>query len=307
MKVGSLFSGGGLGDFGFLMAGCEIVFQVEIDEYCQKILQLRYPDAKRFRDIRSVNGKELPRVDIITGGFPCQPFSVAGKQNGTGDNRHLWPEMSRIISEVGPSWVVAENVPGIIDLALDDVLDDLEGKGYETITLVFPAHAFGAPHRRDRVWIVGYSEHARRVARKEQGGAGTGNDDCSAWSKQASQPARSNKQHEVVGTAGLFRQTKHEKQATGIKQSGENVADADSLRSQGCRANKHQEGREGQDERPAGLCDVFTRWWEVEPAVDRVVNGCPRRVDRLKCLGNGQVCDCTRWIAENILKFEHLK
>lgn len=104
MKIGSLFSGGGLGDFGFMAAGMEISWQCEIDEYCQKILALRYPESKKYRDIKILKGEELEKVDIITGGFPCQPFSNAGSKMGKSDDRHLWPQMFRIIQEVKPSW-----------------------------------------------------------------------------------------------------------------------------------------------------------------------------------------------------------
>lgn len=272
MKVGSLFSGGGLGDLGFVMAGCEIVFQVEIDEYCQKILELRYPDAKKFRDIRTVKGIDLPECDLITGGFPCQPFSVAGKQDGKGDNRYLWSEMSRIISEVKPAWVVAENVPGIIDLALDDVLADLEGQGYETITIVFPAHAIGARHRRDRVWIVGNAESKQNFRKGQRG----------------FQPvfAQSSKNVSNAANAGIERVRERQEPAD------EDVADAKLRRCQ-----------EQRWEMPSSFI-ADRSWWQTEPAICRVVDGCSYRVDRLKCLGNGQVPFVTKWIAERIIEFE---
>lgn len=175
MKVGSLFSGGGLGDLGFMMAGMEIAFQVEIEDYCQKILKLRWPDVPKWRDIKDVRGSELPAVDIITGGFPCQSFSVAGQRRGKEDVRWLWPEMFRIICEVGPRWVVGENVPGIIGLALDDVLSDLESEGYETTTLVFPAHVVPpqVPHRRERVWIIAKSRSERTGMEEHRSGGQT--------------------------------------------------------------------------------------------------------------------------------------
>lgn len=161
MKLGSLFSGGGLGDFGFMASGMEIYWQCEIDDYCQKILNLRYPESKKYRDIKTLKGSELEPIDILTGGFPCQPFSVAGKQKGKEDNRYLWPEMLRVIKECRPRWVVGENVPGIINLALDTVCTDLEAEGYEVWPIVFPSHALGAWHKRDRLWIVGYSSNSR--------------------------------------------------------------------------------------------------------------------------------------------------
>lgn len=158
MRVLSLFSGGGLGDLGLMSAGMEIVGQVEIDDYCQKILSLRYPETFKWRDIRGVTGKEVSEkvgsVDLVAGGFPCQPFSCSGNQRGDKDNRHLWPEMFRIISEVRPTWVIGENVPGIIGIALDNILHDLEMAGYECGTFVFPSHALEADHRRQRIWII---------------------------------------------------------------------------------------------------------------------------------------------------------
>lgn len=157
MLIGSLFSGGGLGDLGFYLAGYEIAWQVEIDSYCQKILKLRWPNVQKYEDIREV--KDVEPVELITGGFPCQPFSYAGDRRGDKDDRHLWPEMLRVIRQVRPTWVVAENVLGIVNLALDGVLSDLENEGYETIPLVFSAHAQGAPHKRERVWIVAYAGH----------------------------------------------------------------------------------------------------------------------------------------------------
>jgi DNA (cytosine-5)-methyltransferase 1 len=158
MRVGSLFSGGGLGDLGFVMAGCEIVFQVEIDEYCQKILELRYPDAKKFRDIRSVKGTDLPMCDILTGGFPCQPHSNIGHRKGSSDERDLWPEMLRVIRELKPRYIVGENVSGVKGTILDEILDSLEMLGYEAWTFIFPAHSLGSPHLRERLWIVAHAK-----------------------------------------------------------------------------------------------------------------------------------------------------
>lgn len=158
MKVGSLFSGGGLGDFGFMAAGMEIAWQCEIDKYCQKILALRYPESKKYTDIKTLKGEEIEKVDIITGGFPCQPFSVAGKQIGVTDDRFLWPQMLRIISEVKPNWVIGENVYGFVDMALAEVLSNLDSIGYETTAIIFSAHSIGAWHNRERCWIIANSD-----------------------------------------------------------------------------------------------------------------------------------------------------
>lgn len=209
MKVLSLFSGGGLGDFGLMAAGMEIKGQVEIDDYCQKILDLRFPETIKWKDIKNVTGKEIKEkcgtIDLVAGGFPCQPFSVAGNQRGDQDDRHLWPEMLRIIQEVQPRYVLGENVAGIIPIALDDVLNDLETLGYTTASFVFPAHACGAPHRRDRLWIVGYAEHLRRPRVQESKGLGTrkGTSEGPERPEQPSGSSSSQGRIENVGDASI--------------------------------------------------------------------------------------------------------
>jgi DNA (cytosine-5)-methyltransferase 1 len=168
LKVGSLFSGIGGFDLGLERAGFEIAWQSEIDPYCLKVLEKHWPRVKRYGDIREMRGDDLEPVDLICGGFPCQPFSCAGKRGGQTDDRYLWPEMLRIITEVRPRWVIGENVPGIINLALDQVLSDLEDAGYACQSFIIPACGVGALHRRDRVWIVGYSNCNREKRNKPQ-------------------------------------------------------------------------------------------------------------------------------------------
>lgn len=130
---GSLFSGIGGFDLAAQWTGWENVFQCEIDNYCQKILTKNFPNVKRFGDIKEFDGTQYTnRIDILSGGFPCQPFSVAGQRKGKEDARHLWPEMFRVIKEIRPTWIVGENVTGIIGLALEQVLSDLESSGYNT-------------------------------------------------------------------------------------------------------------------------------------------------------------------------------
>jgi len=156
-----LFSGIG----GFALAGRntwgpdhKVVAFCEIDKYCQRVLKKHWPDVPIFSDIRELDGKAYTDDDLLTGGFPCQPFSVAGQQRGKDDDRYLWPEMLRIISEARPRWIIGENVPGIVGLGLDTVLSDLESQGYEAQTFVIPACAKDAPHRRDRVWVTAHSD-----------------------------------------------------------------------------------------------------------------------------------------------------
>jgi DNA (cytosine-5)-methyltransferase 1 len=160
-KVGSLFSGIGGMDLGLQRVGMEIAWQVEIDEFCNKVLEKHWPDVKRYGDIKNVKGTELGTVNVICGGFPCQPFSNAGKRRGKEDDRYLWPEMLRVVSEVRSDWVIGENVGGFINMGLDNCISDLENQGYEVQAFIIPACAVNAPHRRDRVWIVANSTSTR--------------------------------------------------------------------------------------------------------------------------------------------------
>jgi DNA (cytosine-5)-methyltransferase 1 len=157
MKFISLFSGIGGLDLGLERAGMECVAQVEIDDFCQKVLTKHWPDVPKFKDVRNVGKHNLPAADVIAGGFPCQPHSYAGKRRGKADDRNLWPEYLRVIEELQPRFVIGENVPGLITTMLDEILSDLERVGYSCETFVIPAGAFNAPHWRDRVWIVAYS------------------------------------------------------------------------------------------------------------------------------------------------------
>lgn len=259
MKVVSLFSGGGLGDYGFMMAGCEIVAQVEIDEYCQKILALRYPDAKKFRDIRTVKGSDLPECDIITGGFPCQDISQAGRKAGIqGQRSGLWKEMLRLICEIRPKHVVVENSSALLGRGMGVVLGDLASIGYDSEWDCIPASAFFAPHQRDRVWIVSYPNGVRK-----------------------SQQER------------VFKNIR--RRSINIREKACNTTSE--------RLPNWAGGKVGQPKpltepkRPDGKR-------EIEYDFCGVAHGVANRVQRLKLLGNGQVCHVTRWIASQIIAFE---
>jgi DNA (cytosine-5)-methyltransferase 1 len=162
MTHGSLFSGIGGWSIGSDAMGWETVFNCEINSFCQKILRYYWPNAKLYEDITKTDFSEWRgEIDILSNSFPCQGFSVAGQQRGTSDERYLWPESLRAIKEIQPTWVISENVHGIVNsergMVFEQVQTDLEAAGYEVFTYVLPACGVNAPHRRDRVWFVAHS------------------------------------------------------------------------------------------------------------------------------------------------------
>lgn len=164
MKHGSLFSGIGGFDLAAEWMGWENVFHCEWEDFPRKILNHYWPNAQSYGDIKQTDFTiHRGQIDILTGGFPCQPYSQAGKRLGKEDDRHLWPEMLRAIREIAPTWVVGENVRGLINwsggLVFDDVQTDLEAAGYEVQPFLLPACGVNAPHRRDRIWFVAHSKN----------------------------------------------------------------------------------------------------------------------------------------------------
>lgn len=256
-----LFTGIGGFSLAAQWAGFTTIGFSEIEPYACRILSKHWPDVPNLGDIRNVRGI---RADLITGGFPCQPFSVAGKRGGAGDDRALWPEMRRVIAEITPTWVLAENVPGIINMELDSVLSDLESLGYACWPLVIPACAVDAKHRRDRVWILADASGERR--QQESGGA---------HGNESSDERRPTLQADFFECRG-------QGNGTGI------VANAHIAGSQGHWGFDHEWNRPG--ELPAGSC----RWtdeaeWFAESGLGRVAHGIPNRTHRLRALGNAIV------------------
>lgn len=270
------------------------MFQVENDKFCNKVLEKNFPNVKRYRDIHEFNGKEYRgSIDIISGGFPCQPVSQAGKRQGEKDNRWLWPEMLRIIGEIRPRWVVGENVAGLIPMedgrTLEGILSGLENEGYEVQSYIIPACGVGAWHRRDRIWIVAHENSHGFSTNKRKSNT------------------RTNRRHNVerirenVSNPGLQRQEVNEKQTARTEQRGETIPDTDNKGSQG----------HGEPGKRAGECPAWTicpeqvgKTWELEPPVGRVVTGLPGRVDRLKALGNAVVPQVPYEIFRAINKIE---
>jgi DNA (cytosine-5)-methyltransferase 1 len=169
MTHGSLFSGIGGFDLAAHWMGWQNIFNCEWEEFPRKVLKHHFPNAKQYEDIREFNATDYAgRIHILSGGFPCQPYSTAGKRLGKEDERHLWPEMLRVIRECSPSWVVGENVRGLVNwsegLVFEEVCADLEACGYSVQPFILPACAVNAPHRRDRVWFVAHANDKRTGA-----------------------------------------------------------------------------------------------------------------------------------------------
>ena len=225
LKVLDLFSG--IGGFSLGLhstGGFETTKFVEFEPFCQKILSKNFPNIPIEGDIRNVKGQEF-EADIIVGGFPCQPFSVAGKQKGTNDNRYLWPEMFRLIKEVKPEFIIGENVQGIVNLqdgmVLRQVLNDLEGEGFEVQCFLIPASGIGAWHQRYRTWIIGHSKHNGLLAAEKR-----------------------TRDQEANGGSQKRKEETIEFERTSGSRNNENVSNTDNTRN---RASKHEVEREGQE------------------------------------------------------------
>ena len=195
MKHGSLFSGIGGFDLAAEWMGWKNIFHCEIAEFPRQILKYHFPNSICYEDIKKTDfTKHRGEVDIISGGFPCQPYSNAGKRRGKEDDRHLWPEMLRVIREVQPRFVVGENVSGLLTwnngMVFNEIITDLENEGYETQAFVIPACATNAPHRRDRIWFVAHANNTRTNERMQFNGERKENDE--QWRGQSQSEYREN-------------------------------------------------------------------------------------------------------------------
>jgi len=280
MRFLSLFAGIGGFDLGLERAGMKCIGQVENDPYCIKVLEKHWPDVPRWTDIR--NFKEPAHadgIDLICGGFPCQPWSGAGKRRGTEDDRDLWPEMLRVIEAVRPRWVIGENVRNFVsmEMGLDRSISDLEAiGGYAVQAFIVPACAVDAPHRRDRCWVVA---DANRTGRQQRRGA---------------KPARAELPAAERGgdVADASRQCKHRTGTTG-KRGG----------------RQHTNGDWRLPEPDLGLLvdglSTGLAGWPGEPeGVPRVATGVQNRVSKLRALGNSVVPQIPEIIGRAILEAE---
>lgn len=259
---GSVFSGIGGLDLGLERSGWRCAWQVENDKYCRRILRKHWPEVPKYGDIKTVNFDRLERVDLIAGGFPCQPVSNAGKRLAQADERWLWPEFTRAIRALSPRFILVENVPGLLVRGFGDVLGDLAAIGYDAEWDVLSAADFGAPHIRKRVLLVAYANGDGQGRRADQ---------------------QESEQERAIQTNPI---------ADGEERT---LADADHQRHP-----TNQQGQSGSIF--SGAVIESSDWWQVEPDVGRVAYGIPHRVDRIRVLGNAVVPQVAEWIGRRLLE-----
>ncbi|OAZ43380.1 DNA cytosine methyltransferase [Paenibacillus polymyxa] len=313
MRKLSLFSGIGGIDLAAHWAGMETVAFCEREPFPQQVLRKHWPNVPIYDDVCTLTADRLREdgilgdnrtIDIISAGYPCQPFSHAGKRRGEEDDRHLWPEVARLLSEIRPRWFLGENVAGHITLGLDVVLSDLEGIGYTTQTFVIPSAAVNAPHRRDRVFIVAHTERSGRSGESRGRTEQVASDGHSQLEEESLANATSKRLERNAGTKLLG-------ECSGPSLCGQNVAYSSSSGQQerhatavtdraGYGSGGANEGRSHRaaQSRVGGMLDGLSsrldqhRWpaalgqdqyyWEPP----RVATGIKNRVGRLKALGN---------------------
>ena len=293
MNHASLFSGIGGFDLAAEWTGWDNIFNCEWEEFPRKVLKHHFPNAKQYEDIKDFNATQYRgRIDVLSGGFPCQPFSVAGLRKGTEDSRHLWPQMLRIIGECQPRWVVGENVRGLVNwsdgLVLEACYSDLENLGYSVQSFIVPACATNAPHRRDRVWIVAHSDNT----------------------------GRSDGHGQVQDTNGKVRQRDNDAQPCDA--SSRNAPDTDNERLQG--GEKYGGTKGGKTKRDQFAPGCVRSKWENFPTVSPICggdDGLPKELDgitfpkwrreSIKAYGNAIVPQVAHRIFQSISDYESSK
>ena len=273
LTVGSLFSGIGGLDLGLERVGMTVRWQSEIDPYACRVLAKHWPDVPNLGDITTIDWSNVEPVDVICGGYPCQPFSLAGARQGTDDARHLWPYFANAIRHLRPRWALLENVPGHLSLGFGDVLGDLAALGFDADWDCIPASAVGAPHLRYRIFIVAHANEQQHESRTPAlGRASTSHVPALA---DADRAGRIEQRGSVAASTELS-----PAQRCGDVADTEGLTVRTGLRTSGSRQERW--GRLG-DSRRSSIP------WATEPDVGRVAHGVPARVDRLRALGNAVV------------------
>jgi len=302
LTVGSLFSGIGGIDLGLERAGMESRWFVEWDAHCQNVLKRHWPGLPVYGDITAVDWSTVEPVDVLAGGFPCQPVSNAGKRLGTDDDRWLWPAFADAIRTLRPRYVLVENVAALLGRGFEHVITDLAALGYDAEWDCIPAAAVGAPHRRDRLWTVAYASRVQpRRGREHARADGTGH------SGARPVPGRSQARTLLAdaqrsGLEGRTGQGSAIARRAPVEPAGSRPVVPHSIFA----------GLEGYDLGAVALADYRRQhsdpagsgWWSAEPDLGRVVDGFPHRMDRLRSLGNAVVPQVVEWIGQRIVAFD---
>jgi len=305
LTVGSLFSGIGGLDLGLERAGMKVIWQSEIDPYACKVLSKHWPKVVNHGDIKTINWGDIVRPDVICGGYPCQPFSTAGKRKGEDDPRHLWPWVREAISQLRPKYAILENVRGHLSLGGLSVIGELAEIGYDAEWRIVSAASVGAHHRRDRVIIVAYPA--------ELFSNGSNNDlGNSAQSKEVPQFGNSSGQETMADSndsrphrAQIYSTETRVNAFSGLGRRSTKVGNSHSKgRQRGIQLSETVAQRSRLDE-----SSQSTGWsgiWEPEPNVGRVANGVPSRVDRLRGLGNAVVPQVAELIGRMVIDYDRV-
>ena len=325
MNVGSLFSGIGGLDLGLERAGMTVVWQSEIDPYASRVLAKHWPTVPNLGDITTIDWTTVEPVDVICGGYPCQPFSLAGVRRGDTDPRHLWPHFHRAVRHLRPRYALLENVPGHLSMGFGRVLGDLAEIGYDVEWCCIPAAAVGAPHLRYRIFAVAHRDGGGQQVLTQRHGEPV-EDPADRHPRRDDADGLRDDVADTTGRVGTDVTRRAEtdgSQPLGRPRTG----------ASGRSGRRGAAPRAGLVGRPApemaqdvadpeidtigsGLRQVDPRtqtgrldvtepadggWWTVEPDVGRVAHGIPNRVDRLRCLGNAVVPQVAEWIGRRLM------
>lgn len=315
LTFGSLFAGIGGFDLGFEQAGMVCKWQVEIDDYATKVLEKHWPDVRRHSDVRTWPQPDTEPVDVICGGFPCQDISNAGKRAGLdGDRSGLFFEIIRIACEIRPRFIVLENVSALLNRGLDRVLGELAQIGFDAEWHCIPASAVGAPHQRDRVFIIASISDAFIQRTWNESGAisGQGRQHPKAFQSetlrfrdgQALPKGVDAICPNVSNANGIRLETERAKQqASRLARNSEELADTNESRLQRRQKTRNiNEIRQRPEQQPERCTDNIGAIWAIEPNVGRVAYGVPKRVDRLRCLGNSIVPQVAEIVGRRVIE-----
>ena len=287
MKVLDLFSGIGGFSLGLEAAGMKTVAFCERELFCQAVLKKHWPDVPCHDDVKTLDGSMYEGIDVVCGGFPCQDISLAGKGAGlAGERSGLWFEYRRIVKEARPRYVIIENVAALRSRGLEEVLGSLAEIGYDAEWHCIPASAVGAPHRRDRVWIVGYSDNYGRNGTKNRKSFDERGNKDEAWSNELVKFKGSSSERET--DVGYSDNNRLERIA---------FIEKSQRKKKSIFADSKIAGTLSQDR-------TKRNFWNIEPNVGRVADGIPLKVHRLKSLGNSIVPQIAQIIGEAIMQNE---